>query len=249
MTIRLLVGLITWSFVMLSCKTTKEVIQPTVNLEDVAVTQDDLVFKLKKGACYGSCPHYEFNIYDNLYAEFIGARNTDKIGTYAKFITKEEFTNLTSEFDKAKFHDLDDNYPSNIADLPTMRISYNKDAVLKTVAGKRERPESVHKLQFMLEKIAEHQEGWTKISDNTGINVEAKINKSQIVVDIAKGNELARWFDKMKTQFGFQIVERLKNDSSSWLITYNTKKHTPEEVLTYLQSDPVVGSAEFKKEN
>ncbi len=249
MTIRLFVGIVLCSTAVLSCKTAKDSIQKTVNVEDVTVNKDDLIFQLKKGACYGSCPHYEFNIYNNMYAEFIGARNTDKIGTYAKFITKEEVRDLVSKFDKANFHSLNDNYPSNIADLPIIIISYNKEAVLKTVAGKRERPEAVHKLQFLLEKIAEHQkEGWTKISDNTGIKNEVKINKSQIVVDIARGNELARWFDKMKTQFGFQIVERLKNDSSSWLITYNTKNHTPGEVIKYLQSDPVVHSAEFKKE-
>ncbi len=249
MTMRLILATALFALGAISCKTTKDAVTQPANLQDVNVSSEELVFKLKKGACYGNCPHYEFNIYNNLYAEFIGARNTDKIGTYAKFITNDELKELVTAYDKAGFHSLDDKYPSNIADLPTIYMSYQKDNILKTLSGKRERPESVHKLQFMLEKISEHQNGWTKISDNTGINIDTKINKSQIVIDIAKGNELARWFEKMKTKYGFQIIERLNNDSSSWLVTYNTKLHKAEDVLSYLQSDPVVGSAKFKKES
>lgn len=232
-----------------SCKTSKKVVTDPEDLKNVKVGPDDLVFKLKKGGCFGTCPVYEFRIYDNKYAEFVGIKHVEKMGTWGKFISEASFDKLKKAFDDGQFTSLEDLYKSNIADMATIRISYHTKDMKKTVTGSRERPEVVHKIQFQMEQIAETDAGWVKLSDETGQAKEPTVDRTQIIVDIARGNELARWFDEMKNKFSMQILKRLSNNSDSWLVTYDTKDHKPDEVLKYLQSDPVVKSASFKVES
>lgn len=247
MTIRLLFLLALTSLGISCNKAAKELSVSAEDLSNIQVTPEDLVFTLKKGGCFGTCPIYSFRIYDNRLAEFVGKNHTDKMGTYRKMISKNTLSELKQAFDDASFMDLQDFYESNIADLPTIKITYKKGKEQKTVAGKRERPEDVHKLQFRLEQIAESMNDWVKISDETGGMIEVKEDKSQIVIDIAKGNEMPRWFDDMREKFGLQILQRLSDNNDSWLVTYDSKDHNAEEVLKYFQASPVVRSAKFRQ--
>ena len=243
MTIRLMI-LASILLLAASCKTNKELTKSPEDIKKVKVNDEDIVFQLKKSPCYGTCPMYDFRIYKNQFAQFIGAKHTDKLGTFGRFISKDSYNELVEKFEAAQFSQFEDFYESNIADLPTIRVSFTEDGQKKTVTGKRERPEALHKLQFLLERIAENPEGWVKISDETGIEKEVKVDKSRIIIEIARGNQLAKWFDQMKDKFGMQIIERLNNDSTSWLVSYNGK-HNPDEVLKYLKADPVLKSAAF----
>jgi len=232
-----------------ACKSTKEVVVSEEEIKQVKVNPEDLVYMLKKGPCFGSCPEYTLNIYKNRFAQFVGKRNTNRIGTHGKFLSKAEFEVVSSTFEKEDFFSYEDDYKSEITDLPTIKIAQQKGGKTKTISGKRERPEAIHRIQFRLEQVADNSEGWTFISEETGKEVELKTNKAQIVIDIAQGNQLARWFNKVKDEYGVQIIEKLSNNSDSWLITYNTKQHKAEDFLAYLKADPVVKSAAFKVEN
>ncbi len=203
----------------------------------------DLKFSLSKTPCFGKCPVYDLNIYNNRYVEFIGKQNTSKLGTHALNLDKETYKNLISAFDKADFVGLKDHYESDILDLPTITMKYRKGAKLKTITGKRERPESVHKLQFLLEQVVEMQ-GWTFLSDET-IKKREVVDKSKIVINIARGSQLSRWFASMKDKFGMQILQKLSNNSDSWLVGINPRVHNPDVVLEYLNNDPVVKDASF----
>jgi len=233
--------------VLVSCKTTKDATK-TVDLNNVSTSKDAIVFSLMKGACFGTCPVYTLKIYNNRYVEYIGKENTERLGTYGKMLDKSSYKSLVGAFDEADFYSFQNVYESNIADLPQIIISYTKDGMTKTVAGKRERPEALHKLQFQLEKIVESNDGWELISHAKGPEKEEKIDKSKIIVDIAKGSQLSRWFSTLKDKFGVQILQKLSDNSDSWLIGINPKLHNPDDVLLYLNSDPVVKAARFKVE-
>ena len=232
------------------CKTTKEtqeVVEEKVALDD-NVTPDDIVFSLKKGGCYGSCPVYTLRIYNNQYTEFIGKQNTDKLGVFAKMIRKSEYDALVKKFDEAEFFAFDEVYESNIADLPLSTISYTKGELKKTIVGKMERPEVIHKLQFELENIAENKYGWEKLRNSvTEDPNDPKFDHAKVIVEIAVANALARWFTKMRKEHGVQILKSLSGNNDTWLISYNTKEYTPEKFMEILNNDPIVKSARFEE--
>jgi len=226
---------------VVSCKTTKQANQTTA--KEALVTPDEALITLDKGGCYGSCPSYELIIYNNRYVSYDGRKDVDKKGTHAKMLSKDSYKAIVKAFDQAGFFDFENEYPSNIPDLPTIKMSYAKNGLTKTVVGKRERPEPIHKLQFLLEEIAQ-SEGWTKVADT---KKRMTLDKSRIVVDIAQASHLPKWFSKLKELYGVQIVQKLSDNSDSWLIGIEPRLHNPEEVLHYLLSDPGVKSARFQE--
>ncbi len=232
-------------FSLIACKSSKS----TVEEFDPAVytfKSEEEVISMKKGGCYGTCPIYDVIVYSDRSVKYRGKKFVDKNGIYAKVLSKENYKNLVSSFDEANFHEFQDFYESNIADLPEITLSYTKKKVKKTIKGKRERPEALHKLEFLLEQIVEG-EGWTFIS-TIDKDTPTKINKAQIVVDIANGSQLSNWFRTVKDKFGIQILQRMDDGSDSWLIGFDPRLHKPEDVLMYLKADPSVKSAEFKVE-
>ena len=223
-----------------SCNTTKEISE---------LNENDIVLSLKKSGCFGNCPVYTFNIYEGGYCEFIGKQNTNKIGTHSRQLEKDEYKALVKSFKESNFHDFQDMYESNIADLPLMTISYNDGKVLKTVKGKRERPEELHRLQFKLEKIAESKSGWTLINEDIKPEDKGpKYIKSQIILELKNGNQLSKWFNTMRIDHGIRILKRLDDSEGKWLVSYNVKNYSPEDMIGILRNDPNVLSADFNIE-
>lgn len=225
---------------MIACKTVKPVSE---------LTEDDIKMTLRKGGCFGDCPVYTFNVYDGGHAEFIGQMNTSKVGTWHKTIDKESYKDLSSSFKESQFHSFEDFYESNIVDLPLITMSYNDGKSTKTIKGKRERPTELHRLQFKLEKIAESDDGWVLIDEELTKQSEGpKFIKSQIILVLKHGNQLARWFNKMREEHGLRILKRLSSSDDAWLISYDTRKHNPDSMLEILRNDPNVKSADFNLE-
>jgi len=241
---RILLGLLIL-LVIISCKSNKGLSSHETVTEKRSMEKRDLAMSLKKGGCFGKCPVFHLNIYNNRYVEFLGKKHTDKQGTHVRNLDKETYKELVAAFEDAKFVTMEDHYDSNIPDLPLITISYNNGNQQKTVTGKRERPETVHKLQFLLEQIVELKSGWTYVSDETGDKKEQVIDKSKIVVNIASGSQLSRWFGQMKDKYGMQILQKLSDNSDTWLVGINPTLYNPDAVLEYLNSDPVVKSATF----
>lgn len=230
---------------IVSCKSKQAVTTPE---QLKKMDKNEAVMSLHKSACFGSCPVYSFYIYKNGETKFEGLKNTKKIGIYAKQLDRETYNSLVDAFDEADFFGLQDMYESRIADLPSVKMSYMKDDSIKYVTGKRERPERVHKLQYKLEQIAESDEGWTLIEGTPPVDNTPKLIKSEIIIVTKGGPQLAKWFDKMRVNHGVRIKKRLSASSDKWLISYDPKKQTPEEMLNILQTDEFVNSAEYNVE-
>jgi hypothetical protein len=228
---------IAFIFLIASCKTTKEVSE---------LTEDDIKLVLKKGSCFGECPVYTFNVYEGGYCEFIGKMNTNKIGTHSRQLEKGEYKTLIKEFKDSDFSTYKDMYESNIADLPLITMSYVEDGIMKTIKGKRERPEALHRLQFKLEKIAESKDGWVLLNEEVKEESKGpKFNKSQIVLELKHGSQLSRWFNDMRLQHGIRILKSLDDNEGKWLVSYNMNNYSPEDMIGILRNDPNVISADF----
>jgi len=221
-----------------ACKTTKDI---------STLTKEDIQISLKKGGCFGKCPIYVFNIYKGGYAEFIGKKHTSKKGLHSLELDKDTYKEIVKTFNDAEYHQFEDNYESDIADLPTIVMSYNDGSQLKTITGKRERPERVHKLQFMLEQVAEKDAGWKYIGDGTDLEEKKPIQyiKSEIILQIKDAGQLARWFDNMRKTHSIRIIKQLSAANNTWLISYDKNKYLPNEILVILRNDENVSSAEF----
>jgi Domain of unknown function (DUF6438) len=153
MKIRLPQILFTTLILSLSCATTQEI--PT----DLSSLNKEI--QMDKSSCFGTCPYYTLTIYQNGIASFEGKRDVEKLGFHVKKLTPKEYEGVLRAFKASNFFELDDDYPSNVVDLPSTAISYYKNGKSKTVTGNDlSRPTIVMSLDSILKQIAE-SDGWT----------------------------------------------------------------------------------------
>jgi hypothetical protein len=74
------------------------------------LTDDELknvVIRLERTTCYGSCPAYKLAIYRNGRVEYVGGSNVKLKGAQEARIASVDFKRLVSEFDKANYFSTD----------------------------------------------------------------------------------------------------------------------------------------------
>ncbi|HEY0030177.1 MAG TPA: DUF6438 domain-containing protein [Bacteroidia bacterium] len=131
---------------------------------------DSVVIIFQTTACFGKCPIYTLTINgESKTATFIGEKNTEKIGTYTKVVSKKELADFVEAFEKAGFNSLLDEYPGMITDFPFHYITYTYKGKTKKVKERSGAPEALLTLEKTLSDYA-NSEGWKKTADSTNSN-------------------------------------------------------------------------------
>ena len=121
--------------------------------------------ELKKDPCFGFCPVYEVKINGIGEAVFNGKRNVSKEGLWYQTLTADETNDLFAAFEEAGFWDLNDEYTSQVTDLPTTWTTLVLGEKTKTIKDYYGAPEELKSLEALIEAIAEREEGWERHAD------------------------------------------------------------------------------------
>ena len=225
-----------------SCKTTKEFSE---------MTKEDVLIKMKTGACFGSCPLFTLTIYNGGYAHFHGKRFTTKDGKWLKKLNKETFNGLIAAFDASNFQNFKYEYPSELADLPMISISYKN----KMSRGKDGRPATLVSLQKLLDKIANSKDGWTQLEaskkNDSSSRVEGldrktpQYNYSEIIIEPKKGYPMSKLISNYRDEFGLRLLKKIAPNSNLWLVTFNQSKTEPKALMKLLKRDKGIKDVSF----
>lgn len=224
------------SFLLFSCGTKKALIGDNFNVT------------MQKGSCFGSCPVYTLSIDSKGYALFEGERFTDKIGKHGMQLDPKQFQTIANAFSAANLPAFEDDYPSQIADLPSTTLAYINSSINKRITGKRERPQKVKDLQSMLEDIAQ-ADGWQSLEPEEDIAEKVKeedLIKNEIIIKFVPGTFISKWMKQFK-DYSLYVQKPLDDTRMIWLTHFNDRKIDPERLLSQIKQDPAVESAEFNK--
>ena len=104
------------SFTSFSCNSYKTIDEKSGNSQ--------LILKLKKTPCFGECPVFEFQLFNNQTAFYKGTIFVEKIGEFACTLSDEDFKELKNLIDSLKITQLNKEYiDRQILDLPSTIIS------------------------------------------------------------------------------------------------------------------------------
>lgn len=213
-----------------------------------ALIGDNFNIVMDKGSCFGSCPVYTLSINNKGYAMFDGERFTDKIGKHGMQLAPKKFQALANAFKAAKLGEMDDDYPSSIADLPNTTLGYVNNDFSKRISGKEERPQKLKDLQSMLEDITQ-MEGWISLEKPEEKEEKVKeenLIKNEIIIKFKPGTFISKWMKQFK-DYSMFVKKPLNDDRSMWLTHFNTNKVDPDKFLAQIKRDAAVESAEFNK--
>ena len=116
---------------------------------------------VKTTNCFGKCPVYEFKVFEDGNATFVGERFTVAEGTRTKKFSKRETESLFNAFDANDFEAFKDSYDGNVSDLPSIYLMYSKNGNLKKVECRYDVPDRLLGLASLIKSFA-NSEGWVK---------------------------------------------------------------------------------------
>jgi hypothetical protein len=229
---------------VVSCKTKAKIVGEVNNT----------VFSLTKGQCDGLCSRYNIYVLEDLNIQYEGLENVDRYGLFQKKLTKQEYSTLVDAYAKAGFLQMKDQYSVDIVDFPLITMSYNNGKVMKKVEGRTERPKELLSLQQQLERLATASNGkWETIKEyppnRTNVVTNQKYTKgdrieNQIIIKPKANVALGPWL-RGQQKFGVSLVKKISDAGNLWLISYDIKKISPENMMAALKADTSIESAEF----
>lgn len=149
---RLLPVLFIWTVLTFSCKSRIVVEEVPVTLvPDTSSSQqvegnlnnwpaeDQLFLTLRRTPCFGHCPVYRIDIYQDGSVRYEGVQFTERLGTYRGQLSATERGKLSAMAEEIGFSDLKSEYPSagqRIMDLPTIQLTMLTPEGRKTIVSR-----------------------------------------------------------------------------------------------------------------
>ena len=124
---------------------------------------DSPIFVIRETPCFGMCPVYDMEIYENGRVKYTGKSFVDKVGKFTNTISSKDLQNLINKFIDANFFELKDEYTAEMTDLPTVFTTFRYEEKEKTVKNYHGAPEVLRELENELRNIANKKSGWKKI--------------------------------------------------------------------------------------
>jgi hypothetical protein len=117
-----------------------------------------------KGACFGTCPIYDIEVFDNGTIRYTGKQFVDKQGVYEKHVDPQETMKIINEVASYRPDTCADNYKVMIPDVPHVHffISY-KDSV-KRIVNADSGPYFFRELTILFDPYVNIDESWQKIN-------------------------------------------------------------------------------------
>ncbi|WP_139828050.1 DUF6438 domain-containing protein [Marivirga sericea] len=119
---------------LMSCKTSSS---------STSAQKAEEIFSLNTTSCMGPCPVFELSLYGDKSLVFNGKENTEVSGKHEVVLTDEQFEALLGIIESADWLSLDNEYKTNMMDLPTQKFTYNRKGISKNVSRYGAGPESI----------------------------------------------------------------------------------------------------------
>ena len=218
------------------------VLQPSVKNTSSASKR----IQYSRGSCFGRCPVYDLEVYENGLLVFNGKRFVDKGGPWQRSVDRSRVTALLAAFEAADFENYPSNFRSEIADASKIDIVYiGQDGQAYGTSFTDYAPDELLALDRQLQELAT-LDGYRPVLDSLSRNPFRGVTDKQreeIIVELQPGTEVNSWLIGYGKQ-NVELKERLSPNGNYYLITADPNLMAAEELLEYLRQDEAVMSAQ-----
>lgn len=223
-----------------------ELLQPSLRRADTYTKR----VSYHRGSCFGRCPVYTLDLYDNGLLVYTGERFTERTGTWQRTIDRRRATALLDSFERADFANYPRNFRSEIADASVIDVSY------LTRGGRRYQtsysdyaPEELRQLDRAMRRLAALP-GYRPYHDSIPANPFAPVVDPaavhEFIVELAPGTNAGAWVVSLANEGG-AVRERISPNGNYYLITTRARAAAAEDVLDKIRRNEAVLSAQMNR--
>ena len=109
----------------------------------------DLIISLQREACYGTCPIYKIEVYNDGSGVYTGTQFVENIGIRIFNLSENQINLILTQAESIKFTNMKEEYSQPISDLPTTIIQI-KDKRIKNHIGA---PKTLKNLENLIDQL------------------------------------------------------------------------------------------------
>jgi len=205
------------------------------------------MMEMYKSPCFGKCPQFTLTIQDDLTALYVGKSHTDKIGLYKRDITKEQYKELKTAFDKADFPSRPDEYETYVADAQSVTLTFHLKTGPKSVKGVFDRPAELVELERMMDKIANTGD-WMKVTSMPEESFPETMESNKMRVQLKPEVDMTEWVKSYKA-YAMEIDPTMVPNFNYLQVKYDDAKIKPQEMLVKVRNDERVQTVSFVRKS
>lgn len=119
-----------------------------------------------RSACFGTCPSYTIEVFENGLLRYNGKSHVAKEGIYEKQVKQEDAIRFIREFNTLRPDTLHYMYPTMIADLPGIYYFISYPDSVKKVVNADSGPRILRDWAKKFDQFANIDSGWVKKASN-----------------------------------------------------------------------------------
>lgn len=204
-----------------------------------------MIIEMTKGACFGSCPVYSLKIYENGLMHYEGIKNVERLGLFAKQLSKAKLEKVKQAFLDNNFWYYRSIFKSEIPDAATVSLTYIRGGVRKTVLGKDNRPLKIKTIEDVLTNFANSKGGWSKKRGPISRTPE-NVVPNEMIVQLVEGTDPNLWMQGYE-EIGLFVVKKLGPESPYLQVSFDAEKITLDSCLEKVRADAQVVSADYNR--
>jgi hypothetical protein len=217
------------AFFLQNC-TKKAATMPT---KTPAATKATPLVKLETGACRGFCPVVNLTFNSNGTVDYEGVRSVKKMGKARFQITKNELADLQNKLAEANLWQFQEEYKSDIADLPSATLTVFQGKKMKSIMGSTGRPLPVESMQQFLSGLAMVHD-FPIMSYNAADDFDEKATGS-VLVELKKGVNPGNWILQFQ-DVRVKLVRRVAPERNIWLVHFDQKTIDETSLISLFKS-------------
>lgn len=129
-----------------------------VAINSQAQEDPQLLFALERTTCYGQCPYYSVQIYDNGTARYHGKRHVERLGLYTAVVPPAVVQRLQAKLNAIQYEQLYPKYPVEglgIIDLPLCISTVSIQGAPKTIYNRNDAPLGLVEYERLFDNLVE----------------------------------------------------------------------------------------------
>ncbi len=115
---------------------------------------------MKRTPCYGECPQYMISIYESGVVIYNGVRFVPRTGCFQSNISTKNINYIKLILDEIQFFDLEEEYISNITDIPSIITEVFENGKRHRVVDRLNAPKKLKNLYTELDLIVDKISTW-----------------------------------------------------------------------------------------
>jgi hypothetical protein len=122
--------------------------------------------KMQRTPCFGRCPYYTLEFYDNGLVRYTGLGDTEYMGAYEKQMEAKKIKDVLKQFDAYRVDTCQKEYEALITDVPGLNYWVSRGEDQNTIRYANFGPAFLEVLGNQMDNTAKPDKTWKKVADD-----------------------------------------------------------------------------------